>query len=134
MMYRVLFATALIAGFASPALAGDTRREAVKAADADDNFRLDGKEAKTLKKDHAEMYDNLLAFCETSVDAPKKNGVELPDGATDDQKECEKKHVAKPFLMAWIAQTETPVAEPAPAPAPEPSTPSGGDVPTPSGG
>ena len=100
----LLLALALGLGVASTAEAGVTREEAVKTADTDNNGRLDGKEAKTLKKAHPKMYANLMGFCDVAKDAPKKNGVDLPAEPTKKQKHCKKKHVSKPFLRAWIDQ------------------------------
>jgi hypothetical protein len=100
----LLLALALGLGLASTAEAGTTREEAVKNADTDNNGRLDGKEAKYLKKNHPKMYANLMGFCEDAKEHPKKNGVDLPAEPTKKQKQCKKKHIAKPFLRAWVDQ------------------------------
>jgi hypothetical protein len=112
-MKRILVAALLTGSIVSTAYAGETRREAVAAADADNNHRLDGKEMKSLKTNHPKMYDNLVGFCEDAAEHPKKNGVDLPENAEKDQTQCKKKHVAKPFIVAWLAQVE---AEEASAP------------------
>jgi hypothetical protein len=130
MSVRTLLAAAALSAFAFHAVdasAGVTRREAVHEADADSNGRIDKKEAKTLKKVHPEMYDNLLGFCEAAVEHPKQNGVDMPDNPSKDQMECKKKHFAKPYLMAWIAQTEQVEAPPAPEPPHDNLSPSGGN-------
>ena len=93
-------------GTSFAAEAGDSREEAVDKADMDNNGRLDGKEAKTLKKNNPIMYDNLQSFCDRAKDAPKKNGVDLPADPTKKQEQCKKKHIAKPFLKAWIEQKQ----------------------------
>ena len=127
-MSRILLAAALVLGatsFVSDAHAGD-RREVVKAADTDNNVRLDGKEAKTLKKEHPKMYDNLMSFCEAASEHPKKNGVDLPENPTKDQLECKKKHISKPFLLAWIAEQEATEAPAQQAPVDDGRSPSGG--------
>jgi hypothetical protein len=110
MTHRLLLAAALLFATVgvlhSETAAADTRREAVKAADEDNNMRLDHGEMKNLKKSNPKMYDNLRAFCDVAKDHPKQHGVDLPADPGKKQDDCKKCKVAKPFVMAWIEQTE----------------------------
>lgn len=103
---NLLAATALFGVIGGMAVADDAfaktkRHEVINEADFDNDKRLDGKEMKHIKKNNPKMYDSLVAFCEEAKDHPKKMGVDLPADPSKKQKQCKKKHVAKPFLMAW---------------------------------
>ncbi len=81
-----------------------SRAEAVKAADFNDDTRLDKKEVKALKEKHPRMHENLMDFCKAAKKDPQSMGVKLPPDPKRQQLHCKKKHIARPFLNAWIEQ------------------------------
>jgi hypothetical protein len=106
-MAKGLVSAAVVIGLALAPVAfaaGMTREAAVKAADLNGDTRLDGKEMKRLKKEHPKMHANLMSFCESAKVDAKAAGVELPKDPLKQQLHCKKKHVARPFLKAWVDQ------------------------------
>ncbi len=81
-----------------------SRAEAVKAADFNNDTRLDKKEVKYLKTNHPRMHQNLMEFCKVAKKDPESKGVKLPPDPKRQQLHCKKKRIARAYLNAWIEQ------------------------------